>query len=419
MLADQPSPKVDWRLSSLVTTLRASLLQDQEGAMPTNHTLRDEAVREIVNELTRRGLDGDSLLRYGLGPELVWAVLSLLLPRRFPASAVVWDLDPTGSIEDKILSGDHCQYADVWEIILGAKKLTDEDSNELPTGDEIVQFVASISMNLIPWILSAPLGDLIALRPPSPGQLVEYGAITWIPEISVMEEYRWAVERFATTHLNDWSTSSLHLEYRWHHGRHPAPCAPDLMSDRPISIAALQAEISQRATSKSTNEIKFGPVGMETALSTKMHSRALELLHQGRHRDAATLYKFALSQNPEDAHAANNLGFCLIPDDPGSALRHLSIAGNLGYSFPEINLYNRSICHFLLGDYHAALSLLAQEWDNVTVGTRAIVWSPSSPGIKLCETDDLRRKIAQLARISASKLGNTAEEAKWISRSGN
>jgi hypothetical protein len=350
---------------------------------------------------------------------LAWAVLSLLLPRRFPASAIVWDLDLTGSIEEKLTPGDHSKHANEWEVALGVTRLTDENDDRPPTGDEIVQFLASTSMALIPWILSAPVEDLIALRPPSTDQLAEYRGATWLPDTPVMEEYRWAVERFATTHLNDWSTSSLHLEYRWHHGRHPAPCAPDLMSDRLVPLTALQAEIAQRATSKSNNEIKFGPVGMETALSTKMHSRALELLRQGRHRDAVTLYEFARSQNPEDAHAANNLGFCLIPDDPRAALRHLNAANNLGYSFPEINIYNRSLCHFLIGDYHAALSLITEEWDSITAEIRAVLWSPHSPSVKLCDTDDLRTQMAQLARMAASHLGNVKEEAKWSSRCGD
>jgi hypothetical protein len=75
-----------WRLVSLVTALRAVLLQGPAGdgdgpvarACPDGER-RLSFLRTVMDELTDRGLDADSLVRYGLLPEVLAPVLGTLV----------------------------------------------------------------------------------------------------------------------------------------------------------------------------------------------------------------------------------------------------------------------------------------------------------------------------------------------------
>jgi Flp pilus assembly protein TadD len=51
---------------------------------------------------------------------------------------------------------------------------------------------------------------------------------------------------------------------------------------------------------------------------------AVRFLQDGRRREAAALFEALIDFDPDNPEAQNNLGFCLLPDDPERALQHVA-----------------------------------------------------------------------------------------------
>jgi hypothetical protein len=103
---------------------------------------------------------------------------------------------------------------------------------------------------LMNWIATASLDDLLELTPPS--AVIPESPDSGFPDDELDAQYSWAVDHFSSTFYSEWSTSSLHYAYRWLSGHEIPPCNPDLMSDRRIDSAKLNAEIARRAASRKT-----------------------------------------------------------------------------------------------------------------------------------------------------------------------
>ncbi|MFC9250049.1 hypothetical protein [Amycolatopsis thailandensis] len=411
MLNDHERPFTSWRTVSLVTALRSALMRDTGSGSPEAH---DQAtyLRQITDELTARGLDGDSLVRFGLGPELASAVLGQAMPYWLPALRVVpgpaAEHDPDPEPEPP------WPHPQTWESVLGplleAEKGLTRDLDASRTNIE--QVVGAVMSMAYPWALSAPLDDLLALKPPSVEQL-RSARQEPRPDTSVLEEYRWIINRFAETHLSDWSTPSLHREHKWRAGHYPAPCPESLMPDRDIVDHDLNAEIARRAVDAGPSTTHAGrPAGLNRTMLSKLSMRALDLLRIGRTRDAAALFEFALNESPHDAELLNNLGFCLIPDDPRAALSRLEEAIQRGYEHIAINLYNRALCRLLLGDLRGCIYMITEAWP-LGEGELASLWSPGPHGLKLAQPVDTQHELARLAHRAASTLGDLDAAEYW------
>ncbi|HWE88728.1 MAG TPA: hypothetical protein VG317_04615 [Pseudonocardiaceae bacterium] len=411
MLSEQAMPHSMWRPVSLISTLRAALLRES-GASTLEGVRRKAWLRQIVDELTSRGLDGDSVVRYGLGPELVGSITIPLLLECFPSLGVgplsparpgepVASFSPGGGAWKRILAPEiECAHG--------------RPGSNHPPVNEVVGFMVETTRKVVPWLMSASLDDLLGGASPEP-ESVRAAANENPPAGAVLESYRWIVERFAVTHLRDWSTSSLHLEYGWISEKELAPCADELMKDRVVLRSELTEEIARRVTFGHRAGFAIGPVGMDNMLASKMQQQATELLRGGRFRESATLFEFALSQDPEDPVALNNLGFCLIPGDPREALKKLQHAHKLGYVPTVINLYNRSLCHIIVGDYRVALSLIGDAWSAME-DTYATLWVLTKSGLEIKEGLSCRSCLAQLAKHAADQLSDTDMVQRWTDR---
>jgi hypothetical protein len=86
MLEAQDLPYSQRRPVSLITALREALLQGE--SVGPNKPSQAGTLRAVVDELTRKGFDGDSLVRYGLSPELATSVLGQVLRRWMPGVRV-------------------------------------------------------------------------------------------------------------------------------------------------------------------------------------------------------------------------------------------------------------------------------------------------------------------------------------------
>jgi len=400
-LCDGPAPQREWRTVSLVTALREALRNSERSS---DDSQREAAIEAALFELTARGIDGDSLVRYGMFPELVGAVaaqvVSLWLPSQPPTEALP-------------------EIAAAWLSILPEDLQVvrpDWESGSVEPG-RVAELLRQLIPVIVGWIWSAPLPDLLRLTPPASRTVSNSRELVPVQDPEVLSEYRWAVERFSITHLGDWSVPSLHREYRWLVEQGLPPCPEALMSDRFVGRSALEAEISRRAVAPAHPHAVTGLPGVDASLSIRMQEQALQLLKEGRHPEAAALFQFALSQYPDDPNAENNLGFCLIPDAPSDALTHLDRAAALGYKPEIINATNRAVCHLLLGNTEKCLEVATEQWAHEEAeGTFASLWSPSEAGLVVEERVDARHHLAGLAARSAMSAGLQEAALMWTAR---
>lgn len=415
LLVDRTRPAEEWRTVSLVAALRGALLLDPDDCLPGQQG-RTQAVLGIAAELASRGLDGDSLVRYGLGPEIISVLLDMVLQDSASGEPQLKILVGTTALPPSsgIRGGPEAptpEFAATWRGLLPSLASAARDDSHADLLGRIRRIAVELADVALPWLLSAPLSDLIELKPPRSAQAPLLANL--IPNKVLLEEYRWAVERLSITHLSDWSTSSLHLEHRWMRNQNPAACCLAVMDERRIELGDLQAEIAQRAAAETKEPQPFGPAGMSTTLSAKMYAQAVKLLENRQYTAAAALFEFALSQSPHDAGAANNAGFCLLPESPAEALEYLDLAVTLGYSQTQTNLYNRALCMARLGNLSQALRLIEEGWRDDSPEA-ATLWSlPEEGSLQLVQHAEVHKSLAGLAVTVAQQLGRVDIAAKW------
>ena len=402
------SPRPDhWRSTvSLVTAVRGlvSWTPADTLAWPREPSAdsRLTAFQAVAGELTRRGVDADSLVRYGMRNEIAGSLMSFLLIKAL-------------GLEIPELVRQRGIDLDAWNAVLPSREM---DHLNLQISAEnlgaLVNETAQYQVPLIlPWIMRAPLRTLVTLSPPELPRLDESFLIS-PSDSELYQRYAWLVDRFSTTLLNDWLTSSLYYEYRWHAEQEPPPCPPELMLDREISEERLNAEIARRVVLQVPN----GEPDAESALAADMAGHARALLLQGRGHEAAALFEFASKRRPADAEARNNLGFCLVPEDPKQALFDLEAAAHMGYRDTVVNVYNRVCCHSALRQARAAIALAEGYWiaqDDPPIV--AILWRRTpNGGWDITEVADTRHALADLIVSIAIEEGLRDEERRWRDR---
>ena len=407
LLGDRGRPASSWRTVSLVTALREFLIRDPDSVIP-NAEQHCELLNLCSSELTARGLDANSLIRYGLFPEVIAGVIGPYIVRKVSAQDDRSEGPPT-------LSQTRAQE---WDSLLD-ERLPEVDAQETFSRERLATDLTAALGGAVAligrWVQYAPLADVIALRPPSTEWLdqrpqLEFDATMWA-------EYRWAVERFSVTSLQDWSLTSLHREYQWVRGETLAPCAEDLMLDRHVDTSALEGEIARRAVAPARDEQM---PEVRASLAARMQSRQPDLLRARRFQSEAALFEFAVAENPNDAAARNNLGFCLLPHDADEAWPHLRESARLGYEPFVVNLYNRVLCLALLGDAEDALRLAEEEWGGLRPdSSHATLWrfkDVLSDELTLVERVDPVRELAQLGAELATRRSDSERAAQWLAR---
>ncbi len=250
---------------------------------------------------------------------------------------------------------------------------------------------------LMNWIATASLDDLLELTPPS--AIIPESPDSSFPNDELDAQYSWAVDRFSSTFYSEWSTSSLHYAYRWLSGHATPPCNPDLMSDKMVDSSKLNAEIARRAASRKTKPPRKPRI--DALLANEMVDYAISLLKGKRYSEAAAIFKFAAAQKPYNGNFRNNIGFCLIPDDPMQALGHLKAAAEMHYPRSATNIYNQMCCHIALHRPREALALAEDMWPiiNFTSSAGATLWKrdESIDGWVIFYTENDRISVAELA----------------------
>lgn len=384
------APHSEWRTVSLVTALKA-LVEDGDDSAERLLT------RAVMSELGSRGIDPDALLRYGLMAELL-------------SPLVMWLLLDDGP--DAQLTRQFGLDVEAWSHALESPTPAFTVVTKVPDAP-LARVLARLGPAAV-WFMNAPTDALLDRRAPTATDLAE-SVHSGVPDTGVLSEYRWIVERFSTTRLAEWSTSSLHLELLWLRGGRASACRSELMADREVDPLELSVEIAKRAVAPDETPT-FVPVH---SLAVQMQAKARALLGDGQRTAAAALFEFAVSQAPSDPQAHNNLGFCLLPDEPQKALGHLRQAAELGYQPLAVNVHNQVTCLLTLGQPHEALTVAEGLWP--LLGGEAdfggVLWAQTDSGAhQLAEFDSARGALAELCHSVAGRVGGEDLRAAWQER---
>jgi hypothetical protein len=191
------------------------------------------------------------------------------------------------------------------------------------------------------------------------------------------------------------------------------------MKARDVAPGDLSAVIAERYSRFRQTERR--ELSLTEAMTNNLVEPALKFIGEGRRQDARALFEAILLQDPESASAINNLGFCLIPDDPQNALGLLERAVVLEDSAPELTTVNIMLASALLGLSTRVLDFAAAvfEINGGNPSDRDLTIPPSNAGpflwdpvsllrggeARIIQTDDLRRYaeiIVDLVQPSAA-----------------
>lgn len=381
LMRERPgSPRREWATVSLIMSLRDGLVMPPGDGLDAE---RLERLSETVEVLTARGIDGDSLVRYGMGTDLVSAIVStVVLPfvlNRLPGESPSIESSPAG-----------------WEQLLispGAQK-DFEPSDKTDVTKWLLHFLSTEPIELLRyWVESFPLPELLGWVCPDPQALQDARSFNPL-EYEIGAKYRWVVERFTKTFLIHWSTGSLHLEYRWLKGEVGAPCPDREMGARSTALIDVNAEIAARAVRDNPDREK-PPIRVD-----QIKRQALDFLREGRRTAAATLFEAFIGVSPLDPEAHNNFGFCLIPDDPERALKAFEEATRLKFPWKAMITHNQMMAYTALGQPRLAVSIASNAWDFINeanTSNPAILWEIHGELWRLADTADAAYEVARLA----------------------
>jgi hypothetical protein len=265
------------------------------------------------------------------------------------------------------------------------------------------------------WVKIATQDELIAWRPPrDPNEVLTLASIEAVTK-EEKETYRWLVDRFTKTYLNDWSKESLYLEWRYLHAELVAPCSPVEMRQRRIADSDVSKAIASRVAPEHKDRDSDEPLEAPMLSIDQLVSAAAEFLQAGRRSAAAALFEAAKRDNPDNPEVRNNYGFCILPDDPERGLQEIYAADELGFTPRCVNLANRMYGLFRLRRYASALEVaerLFGEDDH-----EAWLWDwRKEPENTTIQCVNARSYGVQFALDIAQETGDSAQANLWATR---
>jgi tetratricopeptide (TPR) repeat protein len=327
-------------------------------ALPATLSLGHD-LQAIPRPRPRRGPDQDAIafdarqvfLREQGRPVEIWSVMALLVglkiqfahalrPPESPSLATVLEiqeaLEHRGIDFDKVL-----RHGIGPTILAGILRRIDKASAD----DTDAQA----------WLHSAPVDDLLEHRL---GQSADQlrARVADIPRRRDVDTV-WLVERFTETFVDRWQSTSWRQEYRYLHLERKGCCLPGVMRERVVDeqqIAGYLAEIGCRHID-GHEDTSDRPISV-----AEFTSIALGAISRGNRSEAAAIYRSIGLVRPDDGTVANNLGFCLLPDDPQEARHCFERALALPHpDSPEAMMHlNLALAQYLCGDIDAAAKSL-------------------------------------------------------------
>lgn len=322
-----------WRLAAIIYGIF-----DQAMESPFTETRRAERRRNriygLISEAERRGLD----LQTHILPNLRSAVTG---------GVFAWLMRPPGNEEPV----EAFVQTEAWSSLVG-DHLDPRAKGESPMPDG--EALGTLLGLILGWSLSADIEDLVNWTPPEPSLFAKPAPVDFLPPD---DDGTWVVERFTKTYLKDWSLTALQKEWRYLHGQHDAPCPPEDMSVRKVSETELAMAMADRLAADTTPLPE--PAVRSSELAEQLVVPAVNFIREGRRAEAAVLFEAATHHEPHNPAAFNNLGFCLLPDNPNRALEYLEKAAEAVNGDNELFDANRILCLTSIGRYTSAIDLAA------------------------------------------------------------
>lgn len=407
LMAEAPgSSPATWSTVSLAKHIRDTVL-----VPPSRRQQPEESLAGVllaVRVLTERGLDGDAFVRYGLGPQLSDRIAAIgSLPQLL--NLVGSGIEAEGI--DEILASLPSEST-AWSRLCAADAALRVESGGSANPDGVflngvMEITHDWHARVRAWIHQAGVRELVEWNCPSEADFQSTPESDGT-ESEVEGHYGWIVDRLTETYLSDWVESSLHREYRWQRGDMPSVFPDPLLQLRPIQRDALNSEIADRAVMGQGDEVQRETVN-------QLDIQAAQLVNAGHRGSAASIYRLILKISPGNPAIRNNLGFCLIPDEPRKALRYLTTAAKGGYDQPFINTHNRMLCHLLIGNPKEALLIAEDAWSSFMTEQMvpAILWQQRNNSWATARVPDARLAVAELALGAAQALGGETFDKWW------
>jgi len=376
----------------LIAILDTSLVGVPQNTSDSRH--RADAVTSVKNLLSGFGIDGESLIRYGM-----------------PARAAVAIYRAMFSPDDDDLTRiiDTRRWREILKVPTPSAPVSELDEAELDAMSNSLHRVPHL-LNM--WVANARLTEVLNYSPPSDEDWSKWALLP--PEADeTIEAYHWLLQRSVTETLGRWSTESLHLEFKWQSDRQVGLFSTAALSAPGPDRNLLTGEIAKRAVAPQPLEQVE-----QDQLFWQLQETAVDYLGKGKYLEATTLFEFHLRRNPHDARTLNNLGFCSIPLSASKALKYLEEAAANGYADVPINLYNQCCCLIRLNRSGEALDLAENYWqrqrqpDAVT----GFLWVTSGEAWNLSGDCSAEQALVDLAIAAAQEVGRDDRVVRWKER---
>lgn len=409
-----------WSVPALVWALKQHV---SAAPVDLSGRTRQEEVELCLAELARRDFDVDSLVRLGMGDDVLEAlIVGMLIPRLARGAGVPVVL----AAPDVVAPADLPNVPDVpdaWHALLD--EVLAREAAEVPSELPLMMVFApedrraasqvarvlrgSFPRRLAVWVATAPLADVVSWAAPTvDGFPEEAPKDSAEPTKEQRDRQRWLVDRFTVAYYDRWSRESRHLEFRWLRNDVDPPCAAALMDVRERREDDLAKTIAVAAV--------LAPVGPEQHL-TSLRQKGVELLAGGRRAAAAAVFEAVRELDWDLPEPHNNYGFALLPDSPEEALKALRLAKDLGYTL-TVNTANQVLALALLGRDDEAFALaeaVLARFDSEDAD-ESLLWDPGSALAGEPVLEDLispRDYVLEVAALVAERAGDDDAARRW------
>jgi tetratricopeptide (TPR) repeat protein len=189
-------------------------------------------------------------------------------------------------------------------------------------------------------------------------------------------------------------------------------------------MTELSAEMADRLVKQVRRKAKNGKDVRRFDVSTStitshLVKPAASFLREGRFTEARALFEAILQTDPESADANNNLGFCLLPENPQLALKYFDETERLTGARGDLLAANRMLALAKLGEVTAALDIadvafglamssIQDKNVKLAPGVGSYVWNIASvltgTSPQLDEVGDLRSYAVEILRAIESEI---------------
>ena len=337
----EKSPRQQWSMQSLLYRLK-ELVKTPPWAFSEINESRSEQISHLLHLLNARGLDLNRHLDSVIRLQVQMSLFELIAPSQITKSQISTEVE-------------------VWrdyitEFVEAPDSITKKSGAPSVEKNEPLLFRTLVALGL--WTDRASLESIIAWEVPTQ-QFINFLIAKPDPIIDELiindkNNGKWLVDRFTETYIDRWATESLCREWSFIHGQIAPPCSPFELKSREVKVSVLSQEMSDRLvrTNKFQNSKLKTPKAPEhqtSLMTTQLVKPAVSFLREGRFTEAQALFEAILQMDASDPDANNNLGFCLIPQNPELSLKYFDECERLTGKRFEVLSANRMMALASLG----------------------------------------------------------------------